>query len=234
MALIANIVKKALKDVGIFVSEGDSVPADYYNPTVDMLRDVIAELNTQTAIIFSQQVDEIYVGGNKLTFKKYTEAEQAIIDGGGAVDITDRMVDFVPVTNPIVFSDGVHLDYISYRDLLDRDGTTLSAYAFNIASDSSELVFNAPVGGTIKVLRNVPIEIDDEPHGSVYIPDSYVHFLVTKLSESVAIRYQFTEVASIFAQKGDRTGGILANNNTSRRPVKRNLLAGLNKFRKYG
>lgn len=233
MAQIAQLIKKALKDTGIFISEGDSIEADYFNPTLEMLRDVVAELNTQTAIIFSQQSDVVKVTGNKLTFKKYTEAEQAIIDGGGTVDITDRLVDFVPLSNPIVYSDGYHLDFVSYRDLLDKSSDTLSCYTFNVGKDFSEIIFNANVAGSITILRNVPIEIDDEPYGEVHIPDSYVHYLVTRLAESVAIRYQFTDTASIFAQKGERTGNILANNNVNRKPVNRNLIAGLNKFRKY-
>lgn len=234
MALIASIIKKALKDTGIYLTEGDSIPSDYFNPTLEMLRDVIAELNTQTAIIFSQQSDNVSVTGNKLKFKKYTESEQAIIDGGGTVDITDRLVDFVPLSNPLVYSNGYHLDFVSYRDLLDRSSETCTCYTFNVGHDFSEIIFNANVAGTITILRNVPIEIDNEPYGEVHIPDSYVHYLVTKLAESVAIRYQFTETASIFAQKGERTGNILANNNVNRRPVNINLMAGLNKFRKYG
>lgn len=235
MAFISHIIKKALKDTGIYCSEADSVPADYYNPTFEMLNDVIAELNTQSAIIFSQQSDIVSVVGNKLTFKKYTEAEQAIIDGGGTVDITDRLVDFVPITNPIVYIDGFHLDFVSYRDLIDRQTEScVTCYTFNLGKDYSEIIFNGNVANTITLLRNVPIEIDDEPFGEVHIPDSFVHYLVTKLAESVAIRYQFTETASIFAQKGERTGNILANNNVSRRPVNRNLITGLNKFRKYG
>lgn len=233
MALIASIIKKALKDTGIYLTEGDSIPSDYFNPTLEMLRDVIAELNTQTAIIFSQQSDNVSVTGNKLKFKKYTESEQAIIDGGGTVDITDRLVDFVPLSNPLVYSNGYHLDFVSYRDLLDRSSENCTCYTFNVGHDFSEIIFNANVAGTITILRNVPIEIDNEPYGEVHIPDSYVHYLVTKLAESVAIRYQFTETASIFAQKGERTGNILANNNVNRRPVNINLMAGLNKFRKY-
>lgn len=236
MALISHIIKKSLKDVGVYVSEGDSVPADLFNPTLEMLRDLIAELNSQTAIQFEQSNDDTYVQGNKLTFKEYTEAEQAIIDGGGTVDITDRLVDFVPITNPVVFKDGFHLDFVSYRDLLDRrDSTSVSCYAFNLGKDYSELIFNVPVGGTISILRSVPIVIDDEPFGEVHIPDAYVHYIVTRLSEMVAIRYQFTETASIFAQKGERTGNILANNVASRKVVvKRNLVTGLNRFRRYG
>lgn len=236
MAMIAHVIKKSLKDVGVYCSEGDSVPADLFNPALEMLRDIIAEINSQSAIQFEQSSDVVNVTGNKLIFKKYTEAEQAIIDGGGTIDITDRLVDFVPINNPIVYKDGFHLDFVSYRDLLDRqDATAVTCYAFNIGKDYSELIFNVPVGGLITVLRSVPIEIDDEPFGEVHIPDAYVHYLVTRLSESVAIRYQFTETASIFAQKSERTGNILANNVASRKVVvKRNLITGLNRFSRYG
>lgn len=234
MANIASIVKKALKDTGIYVSEGDSVPGDYYIPAVEMLRDVISELNTQSAIQFSQSSTIVEVTGNKLTFKKYTEEELAIIAAGGTVDITDRLVDFVPLINPIVYINGSHLDFVSYRDILDcSQAGIVTCYTFNVGKDYSEIIFNGNVSGLVTILRTVPIEIDDEPFGEVHIPDAFVHFLVTKLAESVAIRYQFSETASIFAQKADRTGNILANNNTSRRPINRNLIAGLNRFRGY-
>lgn len=236
MAKIAHIIKKSLKDIGVYVSEGDSVPADLFNPILGLLRDIIAELNSQSAIQFEQSSSIVSVQGSKLTFKLYTEAEQAIIDGGGTVDITDRLVDFVPITNPIVYKDGFHLEFVSYRDLLDRQEVSrATCYAFNIGKDYSEVVFNAPVGGSITLLRSVPIQIDKEPYGDVHIPDSYVHYLVTKLSEAAAIHYQFHETASIFAQKSERTGNILANNAASRKVVvNRNILTGLNKFRKYG
>lgn len=236
MAKISHIVKKALKNVGIQVSEGDSVPGDIFNPTLGLLRDLIAELNSQSAIQFEQSSSVVPIQGSKLTFKLYTEAEQAIIDGGGTVDITDRLVDFVPINNPVVYIDGFHLEFVSYRDLLDRqEATNATCYAFNVGKDYSEIVFNAPVGGSITLLRSVPIEIDEEPFGEVHIPDSYVTYLVTRLSEAVAIHYQFHDTASVFAQKSERTGNILANNAASRKVVvKRNLTTGLNRFRKYG
>lgn len=234
MALTSHIIKKALKDTGIYVSEGDSVPGDYYNPCFDLLKDLVSELNSQTAIQFEQQVDNYAMAGYKLTFKEYTEEERAIITSGGTVDITDRFVDFVPITLPKVYINGYHLEHISYRDLLDRLSDSIPEYyAFNIGNDYSELIFNAPVANTITLLRNVPIRLDEEPFGNLYVPDAYVHYIVTRLSEMVAIRYQFMETASIFAQKGEKTGNILTNNNASRKPVKRNLVTGLNKFRKY-
>lgn len=234
MASITHIIKSALKDAGIYLSEGDSVPADYLNPCFDILKNVINELNAQTSIIFSQKRDDVNVVGDKLTFKKYTEDEQAIIDGGGSVDITDRLIDFVPCTNPVVYYNGYHLNFVSYRDLIDNASSELCAYTFNVDYDSSEIIFNAPVCGQISILRNVPIEMDEEPFGDLYVPKPYEHYIITKLTEAVALRFQDKEGASIYAQKADKKETTLANNNTSRKPVKMNLMAGLNKFRKYG
>lgn len=230
MSQTAQIIKKSLKDVGLIISETETVPGEYYAPAFEILKDLIAELNTQSAIIFSQQSDVVSVGSNKLIFKPLNETEQSIIDGGGTVDLTGRLIDFIPLTNPIVYYKGSVLDYASYRDLLNMPTSHVMCYAFNIAEDYSEIIFNAPVD-SITLLRNVPIVIDDEPYGDVHIPKAYEHFLITKLSEALAIRYQFAESASMFAQKAERTGNILATNATSRRPVRRNLMAGLNKFK---
>ena len=232
MAMTSHVIKMALKDAGLYVSEGDSVPADYLNPVLEILRNIIAELNTQSAISFEQKSDTYTVSSDKLTFKPYTEGELETIAGGGAVDITDRFIDFIPLVNPTVYSNGYHLECVSYRDLIDRRNEgSCSCYCFNVTSASSELIFNA-IAGSITLLRNVPIAIDDEPYGEIHIPHAFVHYLTTKLTEAVAIRYQFHETASIFAQKGERTGDILARNNVSRRPIKLNLMAGLNRFRR--
>ena len=230
MSQTAQIIKKSLKDVGLIISETETVPGEYYAPAFEILKDLIAELNTQSAIIFSQQSDVVNVGSNKLTFKPLNETEQSIIDGGGTVDLTGRLIDFIPLTNPIVYYKGSLLDYASYRDVLNAQTSHVVCYTFNITEDCSEIIFNAPVD-TITLLRNVPIVIDDEPYGDVHIPKAYEHFLITKLSEALAIRYQFAESASMFAQKAERTGNVLAINATSRRPVRRNLIAGLNRFK---
>lgn len=230
MSQTAQIIKKSLKDVGLIISETETVPGEYYAPAFEILKDLIAELNTQSAIIFSQQSDVVDVGSNKLIFKPLNEAEQSIIDGGGTVDLTGRLIDFIPLTNPIVYYKGSLLDYASYRDVLNAQTSHVVCYTFNITEDCSEIIFNAPVD-TITLLRNVPIAIDDEPYGDVHIPKAYEHFLITKLSEALAIRYQFAESASMFAQKAERTGNVLAINATSRRPVRRNLIAGLNRFK---
>ena len=76
MASIAFLIKSALKDAGLYLSEGDSVPANYLNPCFDILKNVVNELNAQTSITFSQKRDDVNVVGDKLTFKKYTESKR--------------------------------------------------------------------------------------------------------------------------------------------------------------
>ena len=109
----------------------------------------------------------------------------------------------------------------------------MNCYAFNVAADYSEVIFNTNVAGTLNILRTVPIRMDDDSYGNIHVPEPYNHFIITKLAESLAVRFKFMENASVFAQKSARMGEVLANNNTSRRPIKQNLLVGLSKFRKY-
>ena len=231
---IASLVRKALQDSGIYSSESEAVPSDYLIPCIELLRDVVQEANAQSAIVFQQSVTSVNVSSDVLTFKPYTQAEQTIIDGGGTVDITDRIVDFIPVQPPMAYNTLGRLNRVSMPDLLSFLGdSVVSCYAFNVLSDSAELRFNAPSAGTVTILRSVPIVMDDSPGGDVAVPVSFERYLVTKLAESIAIRYQFTETASIMAQRAQRQGQILADSNASARPLRHNLTKCLDKFRRY-
>ena len=232
---IASIVRKALQDTGIYASESESVPADYLIPCVEMLRDVVQEANAQSAIVFQQNVSSKEMVGDVLTFKPYTTAELAIIAGGGSVDITDRMVDFIPVQPPLAYVENGKLTRVSMADLLSFiDSGPVSCYAFNALSDRAELRFNAPVNASVSLLRSVPIVMDESPGGDVNVPPPYERYLVTKLAESIAIRYKFTEEASIMAQRAQRQGKILADVNASVKPIRHDLTTCLNKFRRFG
>lgn len=241
MAKITHIVKKALQNAGILVSEGDDVPGDYLNPCIEMLQDIVAELNAQSAIVFEQAIVSRTLQGDTLTFKKYTEDELAIIDGGGTVDITDRIVDYVPVQYPtgVTVSES-RLRFVSVSDLsLSQNDSMPSCYAFQTHADESRVLFDCPVrGATIKFVINKPIVMDQEPNGdiittgSVHVPPAYDHLMVTKLAEAASLRYQFTDSASLFAQKGRVQADALANNVTSSRPLKHKTASNLNRFRR--
>lgn len=235
MALISNIIRKAATNIGMQITEDEAVPSDILDPMFELLKDVVSELNTQTAISFGQEATDITVSGNLLTFMPYTEAEQAIIDGGGTVDITDRLVDFIPMTSPTVYFNGYSLPQLSVKDILNlRSGSCVTSVAFNVKSDRSELLFDGNVASTISILRNIPILIDDAPYGNVDIPEPYVTFLVMKLSELGAGHFQFYEKAQFYTEKSKTSASNLSINNLSHKPITHNIYLGLNKFRRYG
>jgi hypothetical protein len=232
MAFTTHIIRKALQNAGIWVSEAEEVPGDYLVPCMGMLQDILAELNAQSAIVFEQTITETTLVGSSLTFKPYTDAERLIIDGGGTVDLTDRLTDFIPVQAPSgVTVNGNPLRMVSISDLALMDSTTaISAYAFQVSSDSSKMLFDGS-GGILKFVRNKPITMDDDITGEVHVPTAYDHFLVTKLAEAASLRYQFSESASLFAQKGKAQGNALANNVVSNRPIPHKTIKNLNRFR---
>ena len=232
MAFTTHIVRKALQNAGIWVSEAEEVPGDYLVPCFGMLQDITAELNAQSAIVFEQTITETTLVGSSLTFKPYTEAEQLVIDGGGTVDITDRLVDYIPVQAPSgATCNGVPLRMVSVSDLALMDSSSaISAYAFQVSSDSAKMLFDGE-GGTLKFVRNKPISMDEEITGEIHVPPAYDHFLVTKLAEAASLRYQFSESASLFAQKGKALGNALANNAVANRPIPHKTAKNLNRFR---
>ena len=163
MAFTTHIVRKALQNAGIWVSEAEEVPGDYLVPCFGMLQDIIAELNAQSAIVFEQTITETTLVGGSLTFKPYTDAEQLVIDGGGTVDITDRLVDYIPVQAPSgVTVNGNPLRMVSISDMALLDTTyAISAYSFQVSSDSSKMLFDGE-GGTLTFVRNKPISMDED------------------------------------------------------------------------
>ena len=235
MAYITHIVRKALQNAGIYVSEGEEVPGDYLVPCHSMLQDIVAEMNAQSAIVFEQGIVSMVIQGDTLTFKKYTEAEQAIIDGGGTVNLTDRIVDYVPVQYPTGLTvDDNKLRFASLSDVsLSQNGSTYTCYAFQTLSNEARVVFDSPLkGATVKFVINKPIEIDEDLIGEIHVPAAYDHLMVTKLAEAASLRYQFTESASLFAQKGKVQSDALANNVTSSRPLKHKTQNNFNRFRR--
>ena len=106
-----------------------------------------------------------------------------------------------------------------------------TAYAFQVSSDSAKMMFDG-YGGTLKFVRNKPITMDEDITGEIHVPPAYDHFLVTKLAESASLRYQFSESASLFAQKGKAQGNTLANNVVANRPIPHKTAKNLNRFRR--
>ena len=217
-------------DAGIWTSATQAVPADYSVPATDMLRDIVDEMNAEPGIAFEQQADDVSVTGSVLTFKPYTTAELAIIAGGGTVDITDRLVDFIPIQAPKVLDDDGLFSYLSLTDLLLGDDER--SFAFRVVDDYSEIIFKrGPV--SVSIVRNGPVTMDEEPTGVVHVPVMYQRYLITKLAESASIRYQMGDTAAIMAQRAQAQGQVVASQAVSTKPVKSNVGNALNRFRRW-
>ena len=225
-----HIIRKALMDAGIWTSASEAVPGDYSSPCSELLVDIVSEMNAEPAVVCEQRHDVVSVTGTVLTFKPFTEAELATISGGGTIDTTDRLTDFIPVQPPKVIGDNGVMAYLSLTDLLSTECE--DAFAFRVNGDQAELLFNvAP--GSVTIIRNVPIVVDTEPAGYVRVPEMYRHYLTTKLTEAVALRYQQHDVATLMQQRSLAMGQALANQATANRPVKSNMANALNRFRRY-
>ena len=230
MLLISEIIEEAVKDVGIYKSAGSSVPGKHYNTALRKLRSIISELNLQSDIAFGVEETEANVTGDRIRFKPLTEAEQAIIDGGGTIDTTDRLTDFKPVTAPVIFIDGVQLRLVNYKDIITyRKLNEVSTYAFNVTPTESQVVF--PKGGiTVRIVRNIPITIDEDSFGYVHVDPSFKMYLANKLAEELAIEYKFTEELDIYEKKANDSRMKITRSNAQWNPQYHDFWAGINKF----
>jgi hypothetical protein len=219
MLSTALVIRNAAQDIGLYVSEGDAVPGDIYAKLFECLKQVVAELNTQSAISFGQEIVDVSVDGDKLTFS---------LDPG-----PDTLEVPPPVLAPTVFLGGQQLVQLRIEDVLGSDSTTVGSFAFNIlANGDSELIFNKSIDGrTLKVIYRPKITVDEQPYGNISVPSHYQHYLVTKLAEIGARAFQFYETAQELERKANNSGAILGNNNVSHEPINFNLRKALNKFR---
>jgi hypothetical protein len=233
VAKIAHIIRQAAQQTGVYTAEGDAVPGDIYAPMFEMLVDIVRELNTQNAISFGKGMIDLAVSGRKITFKPYTTAEQAIIDGGGSVDITDRVVTITPDIAPAIYLQNNPLLMLSYVEIIKyKSDSSPEFYAFNRLIDSAEILLNAPGGGeNFTIAYNIPITIDSEPFGDVQIPPTFDRFLIAKLVEAAAGHYQFQETQAIARMRVSDLGAGLATNNTANAPISADRWGALNRYR---
>ena len=230
MILISEIVEEALKDVGIYKQAGASPHGKHYNSALRKLRSIINELNLQSDIAFGVEETNVDVVGDRLRFKPLTEDEQAIIDGGGTIDLTDRLTDFKPTTAPIVYIDGAQLRLVNYKDLIMyRKLNGVNVYAFNVTPTESQIVF--PKGGIkVTIVRNIPITIDDDNFGYVHVDPSFKMYMANKLAEELAIEYKFMDELSVYEKKANDSRMKITRGNATFNPQYHDFWAGIEKF----
>lgn len=221
MAKISHIIRSAVQDIGMTIAEGETVPGDIYKPMFELLGEVVSQLNTQAGLSFSQGMLDTTVSGDRLTFSNTPGV--------------DTITSVIPIIAPdVITSNSVKLRIVTLTDLYSIPvQVDLEAFAFNRLETESVLYFNRPLNGeSIKIIYRAPITIDAAPYGDVQIPNEYVPFLVAKLAEAGAVRFQWHETADAMARKANANAGLLVNNNMSRQPIRHDVYASLNKFRR--
>ena len=230
MILISEIIEEALKDVGIYKHAGSSPHGKDYNSALRKLRSIINELNLQSDIAFGVEETNADVVGDRLRFKPLTDDEKAIIDGGGTVDLTDRLTDFKPTTAPVVYIDDVQLRLVNYKDLIKyRKLNGANVYAFNVTPTEAQIVF--PKGGMkVTIVRNIPITIDEDNFGYVHVDPSFKMYMANKLAEELAIEYKFMDELSIYEKKASDSRMKITRGNATFNPQYHDFWAGIEKF----
>lgn len=222
----AYIVNRASEALGLKDFNSESMEADDFRKVFLSLQDSIRSMNADPSLTFGTQTISNFVSGSVLTFKPYTAAEQAIIDGGGTVDITDRIVTVRPTVAPSVFISGSRLTTIDPIELPSYSDRYTCAW--NPDWDQDQVLFGAPVSDTVTFQFREPIPIPSTSTEVVKVPERFHDYLVLSLAVGVAPRLGLTEsVQMLNSLLQKETARVTANTNYSR-PVK--LTVDLDRF----
>lgn len=232
MKYVSYFLNRSSELAGIKPLSEENLNANDTQSCLRILQDVVSELNSQDNIVFTYKYFDKPLVGNQLVFKCYTPDELALIalSGTSAVDLTDRIPDFVPVVPPVVVAEGTTLMRVNYNDIV-ADQWGKDSWAFNSDYESSTLEFSqAGMGRQLKVITAVPIEVPDEPSDYLKVPDKFHEFFICKLSLSIAETFGMTDTVPLLMNKLKGVTSSLINSNTSYRPTYTQVSASLARF----
>ena len=105
----------------------------------------------------------------------------------------------------------------------------MSTYAFNVTPTESQAVLPKS-GVTVRIVRNIPITIDEDSFGYVHVDPSFKMYIANKLAEELAIEYKFTEELEIYEKKASDSRMKITRSNAQWNPQYHDFWAGINKF----
>lgn len=222
----SQIVHRAAEAVGLKDFNSEGMEGDDFRKVFLALQDAIRSLNGDPSLIFGAQKLNVSVSGDTLTFKPYSKEELAVIAGGGAVDITDRVVDARPTVAPAVYIGESRCQNVDPLEL-PRYGDRYT-YAWNPDWDQDQILFAAPVNGDVCVAYRKPVPIPAAPNEEVKVPERFHEYLILTLAVSLATKLGLTEsLQPLMRSLALETSRVTASNNYSR-PVR--LIPDLGRF----
>lgn len=219
---IAELVKRAALDSGLIASSEDYVDGELFRPIVQQLRTLISRLNAQSEIAFGRTVINTVAGPDGILF-----------DASGTAGV-GVVTSIVPVVAPKLISGQTNYQLCDIVAVLSGASGPYS-YAFDVFVDSSKITLPSTANGVPFVLVcNTPITMDDEDTGSVNVPELYFDYIAAYLAEEVAGMYQMHDTKPVMADNRINFERRLATLNTGNVPVRRNVMASLNKYNNCG
>ena len=215
--IASELVHKVSEAIGIKPMHSDSMNPDYFRRVFAIMVDSIRSINQQEDIVFGYDLRTMFVAGDKLTFKPYTAAEQAIIDGGGSVDITDRIVDIRPCSAPTIVINSQR-QVLALPSDIKAYGTMACTYAWVPGYDKDEVIFPSALSKNIDLTIRKPIAVPSTPLSVIEVPDRFFSFLVATISYNAATAFGLADRAKMQQEIAANERRAVGTNNAKARP----------------
>lgn len=214
---VSYIIHRAAEMVGLKDFNSDSMDGDDFRKVFLMTQDAIRNLNQQSAITFAYTQVTTYITGSEMVFKPYTEAEQAIIDGGGTVDITNRIVTIRPTICPAIYIGQDKLNIVEAIDLpMYHDKFTC---AWNPDWDQDSVLFGNTVNAEVTAHIRKPITVPVLPSEDIQVPERFHDFIICTIAYNIASVLAMVETLPIVKANLDTARKMITQNNTYHRPI---------------
>lgn len=211
------IVLRAAEAVGLKDFNGEAMEGDDFRKVFLALQDCMRSLNSDPAVLFGVSSVSARVNGSVLTFKPYTDAEQAIIDGGGSVDITDRVVTVRPTIAPAVYIGGSRISMVDPLDLPLHCSSDSCAWEQDW--DEDRLVFGANVGDVVTMQMRKPVHVPAAPTEEIQVPERFYDYITLSLAVALAVKIGSVETLAALKESLARETVRITGNNNYTRPI---------------
>lgn len=214
---VSYVIHRAAEMVGLKDFASDAMDGDDFRKVFLMTQDAIRNLNQQTDIVFAYSTVTTTVNGSELVFKPYTDEEQAIIDGGGTIDLTNRVVTIRPVVCPAIYRGTEKLSIVDPMDLPKYgDGFTC---AWNPDWDQDTIIFGRYINAEVTAHIRKPIKVPVMPSEIMEMPERYNEYIICLIAYNIASTLAMVETLPIVKINLDNARKLITRNNNYHRPI---------------
>ena len=209
------VVERASEAVGLKDFNSEGMEGDDFRKVFLALQDAIRSLNSDPALMFGTATVSLHVTSDAILFKPLTDEERAIIDGGGSVSLTDRVIDLRPTVAPMAYINGTRASMVDPLDLPQFQDRYTCAWLPDW--DKDVLQFGASVGDLVRLQVRKPVPIPSRPDEQIKIPERFHEYLILTLAVGIGTKLGLAEtLVSLKQSLAQELTRVTANNNYSR------------------